>query len=77
MVEIADVSFSAHSGTSNGGGTGAQLTGMESPRQLADAMPMVERAFVFVDLCGFTKFMATRGEHAAIDALQRVPEPDP
>ena len=45
------------------------ITGMESPQQLASAMPMVERAFVFVDLCGFTEFMASNGEHAAINAL--------
>jgi class 3 adenylate cyclase len=30
---------------------------------------MVERAVVFVDLCGFTAFMASNGEHAAINAL--------
>ena len=45
------------------------ITGIESPRELAAAMPMVERAFVFVDLCGFTEFMASNGEHAAIEAL--------
>jgi class 3 adenylate cyclase len=44
-------------------------TGMETPGQLAAAMPLVERAFVFVDLCGFTEFMATNGEHAAVRAL--------
>jgi class 3 adenylate cyclase len=32
-------------------------------------MPLVERAFVFVDLCGFTEFMASNGEHAAVEAL--------
>jgi class 3 adenylate cyclase len=45
--------------------------GTEDPRVLAAAIPMVERAFAFVDLCGFTAFMAQNGEHAAIDALQR------
>jgi len=30
---------------------------------------LVERAFAFVDLCGFTRFIATEGELAAIDAL--------
>ncbi len=45
------------------------ITGIEEPQQLAAAMPMVERAFVFVDLCGFTAFMAANGEHAAINAL--------
>jgi adenylate cyclase len=43
--------------------------GMEDPRALASTIPLVERGFVFVDLCGFTSYMATRGEHAAIDAL--------
>ena len=71
VVEIANVPFDTRDGRRDGTGTGtgAEITGMESPRQLADAMPMVERAFVFVDLCGFTEFMATRGEHAAINAL--------
>src|SRR3954463_14033194 len=45
------------------------ITGMESPQQLAAAKPMVERAVVFVDLCGVTAFMASKGEHAAINAL--------
>ncbi len=43
--------------------------GTEDPRELASSIPLVERAFVFVDLCGFTAFMAAHGEHAAIDAL--------
>lgn len=43
--------------------------GMQDPRELAGSIPLVERAFVFVDLCGFTSFMAAYGEHAAIDAL--------
>jgi adenylate cyclase len=29
----------------------------------------VERGFAFLDLCGFTQFTATHGEHAAIDTL--------
>jgi len=45
-------------------------SGMEDPRELADAIPLVERAFAFVDLCGFTGFIATHGEYAAIDALK-------
>jgi adenylate cyclase len=67
--DIADAP--SRNGSTNGASTGtsSELTGMESPRQLADAMPLVERAFVFVDLCGFTEFMATEGEHAAIDEL--------
>ena len=71
VVEMTDVPHGARNGRADGTGTGTgiEITGMESPRQLADAMPMVERAFVFVDLCGFTAFMATQGEHAAIDAL--------
>jgi adenylate cyclase len=52
-----------------GAGTAAERAGTEDPRLAADATPLVERAFVFVDLCGFTKFMAEHGEHAAIDAL--------
>lgn len=43
--------------------------GTEDPRELAATIPLVERAFVFVDLCGFTAFMAAHGEHSAIDAL--------
>ena len=69
MAEIAEASFAARDGLGNGSGTASENTGMESPRQLADAMPMVERAFVFVDLCGFTAFMAANGEHAAVEAL--------
>lgn len=71
MIEIADVPSAPRNGSTSGigPGTGNEITGMESPRRLADAMPMVERAFVFVDLCGFTAFMATNGEHAAINAL--------
>jgi class 3 adenylate cyclase len=50
-------------------GTAPLGSGTEQPRELADAIPLVERAFAFMDLCGFTKFIATNGEHAAIDAL--------
>jgi adenylate cyclase len=52
-----------------GPGTAPSAAGMETPRELADAIPLVERAFAFVDLCGFTGFIASEGEHAAIDAL--------
>jgi class 3 adenylate cyclase len=44
-------------------------SGVEDPRDLADTIPLVERAFAFVDLCGFTHFMAHHVEHEAIDAL--------
>lgn len=53
-----------------GTGTASAQPGMEDPRELADAIPLVERSFAFVDLCGFTGFIATHGEHAAIDALK-------
>ena len=69
MAEIAEALVAAHNGRADGNGTAFENTGMESPRQLADAMPLVERAFVFVDLCGFTEFMAGNGEHAAFEAL--------
>ena len=52
-----------------GAGTAAERVGTEDPRRDSDETPLVERAFVFVDLCGFTKFIAEHGEHAAIDAL--------
>jgi class 3 adenylate cyclase len=52
-----------------GAGTAVARAGTEDPRHATDATPLVERAFVFVDLCGFTRFMAEHGEHAAIDAL--------
>jgi adenylate cyclase len=50
-------------------GTAPTTSGTEQPRELADAIPLVDRAFAFMDLCGFTKFIATNGEHAAIEAL--------
>ncbi|HEY5014877.1 MAG TPA: adenylate/guanylate cyclase domain-containing protein [Acidimicrobiia bacterium] len=50
-------------------GTAPTVSGTEQPRELADAIPLVERAFAFMDLCGFTKFIATHGEYAAIEAL--------
>jgi adenylate cyclase len=69
MANIAEAPLAARDEPVNGNQTEFENTGMESPRQLAGAMPMVERAFVFVDLCGFTEFMATNGEHAAVQAL--------
>ncbi|MGH9024639.1 MAG: adenylate/guanylate cyclase domain-containing protein [Acidimicrobiia bacterium] len=53
----------------DGLGTAPHQTGTEDPQETADAAPLVERAFGFVDLCGFTAFMAEHGEHAAVDAL--------
>jgi class 3 adenylate cyclase len=44
--------------------------GLEHPDDVVDRNPTVERAFVFLDLCGFTQFTATHGEHPAIDALR-------
>jgi len=52
-----------------GVGTASEQAGTEDPRDVAAEVPLVERAFAFVDLCGFTSFMAEHGEHAAIDAL--------
>jgi adenylate cyclase len=43
---------------------------MEDPRDAASSAPLVDRAFAFVDLCGFTVFTSTNGEHAAIDVLR-------
>jgi len=43
---------------------------MEDPRAIVDSIPLLDRAFGFVDLCGFTLFTASRGEHAAIDVLR-------
>ena len=55
----------------DGAGRSVTTRGAEPPSEIAHTIPVVERAFAFVDLCGFTRFMATNGEHAAIDALQR------
>ncbi len=52
-------------------GSAPTLRGMEEPRDVADAIEPVDRAFAFLDLCGFTAFIATHGEHAAIDAISR------
>src|SRR5437660_1592263 len=52
-------------------GTAPTLRGLEPPRDVADAIEPVDRAFAFLDLCGFTAFIATHGEHAAIDAISR------
>lgn len=52
-------------------GTAPASRGIEEPRDIAETIALVDRAFAFVDLCGFTHFLATNGEHAAIDALSR------
>ena len=52
-------------------GTAPTLRGLEAPRDVAAAIEPVERAFAFLDLCEFTAFIATHGEHAAIDAISR------
>ena len=59
--------------TATGGAIGTAPTsrGLEEPRYVAEAIEPVERAFAFLDLCGFTAFIATHGEHAAVDTLNR------
>jgi class 3 adenylate cyclase len=57
-------------GGSGGVGTASEQVGTEHPLAPKEETPLVERAFAFVDLCGFTSFMAEHGEHAAIDALE-------
>ena len=52
-------------------GTAPTSRGLEAPRDVAESIQPVERAFAFLDLCGFTAFIATHGEHAAIDTLSR------
>jgi len=52
-------------------GTAPASRGVEAPKDVADGIEPVERAFAFLDLCGFTAFIATHGEHAAIDTLTR------
>jgi class 3 adenylate cyclase len=51
-------------------GTAPRSQGMEHPHEVADAQPLVERSFSFIDLCAFTRFTADKGEHAAIETLQ-------
>jgi len=48
-----------------GVGTAREQAGMEFPHDLVVDAPLVERAFAFIDLCGFTTFMAEHGEHEA------------
>lgn len=47
------------------------IRGVEPPKELAETIAPLDRAFAFVDLCGFTRFIATHGEHAAVDAIGR------
>jgi adenylate cyclase len=62
---------SSDSGTAAAGtvGTAPAARGVEAPRDLAETIVPLERAFAFIDLCGFTKFIATHGAHAAVDTI--------
>ena len=44
-------------------GTAPPSRGIEAPREIAETIALVDRAFAFVDLCGFTRFIAAHGEH--------------
>ncbi len=52
-------------------GTAPPRRGIEAPWEIAETIALVDRAFAFLDLCGFTRFIAANGEHAAIDTLAR------
>jgi adenylate cyclase len=52
-------------------GTAPAARGVEPPRDLAEMIVPLDRAFAFVDLCGFTRFIASHGELAAVDAIVR------
>ena len=52
-------------------GTAPPSRGIEAPEEIAGSVALVDRAFAFVDLCGFTQFIAINGEHAAIDTLSQ------
>lgn len=58
-------------GTASAGtvGTAPTMRGLEPPRDLAETIVPLDRAFAFVDLCGFTHFIATHGEHAAVATI--------
>jgi adenylate cyclase len=60
-------------GTARAGavGTAPWSRGIEAPEEIAGSIALVDRAFAFVDLCGFTRFIATKGEHAAIDTVSQ------
>ena len=51
-------------------GTGTSQGHSAHVTEVADRIPLVDRAFAFVDLCGFTTFTDTHGEHQAVGALQ-------
>jgi class 3 adenylate cyclase len=51
-------------------GTAPQSQDIEVPDAVVQSQPLVERAFAFVDLCGFTRFTTERGEHDAIRSIQ-------
>jgi class 3 adenylate cyclase len=68
LAPVAESDGSARSGAI---GTALPSRGIEAPREIAETIGLVDRAFAFVDLCGFTRFIAANGEHAAIDALSR------
>ncbi len=68
---VALVEAGSGSARSGAVGTAPPTRGIEAPREIAETIALVDRAFAFVDLCGFTHFMATNGEHAAIDTLTR------
>jgi class 3 adenylate cyclase len=42
-------------------GTAPTARGVEPPRDLVETIVPLERAFAFVDLCGFTRFIAAHG----------------
>jgi adenylate cyclase len=56
----------AHAGTV---GTAPTARGVEPPGDLAESVVPLDRAFAFIDLCGFTHFIATHGEHAAVNTI--------
>jgi adenylate cyclase len=68
---VALVEAGSGSARSGAVGTAPPSRGIEAPWEIAETIALVDRAFAFVDLCGFTHFMATNGEHAAIDTLTR------
>ncbi len=73
VARLAPASVEAPEGSAAAGtvGTAPPSRGIEEPREIAETIALVDRAFAFVDLCGFTHFIAANGEHAAIDTLSR------
>ncbi len=68
---LAPVAAGEGSAPAGAVGTAPASRGIEAPREIAETIALVDRAFAFLDLCGFTRFIAANGEHAAIDALSR------